>query len=314
MSVVPRVGVSSGTVPATGACPAITGDSVVDTDLFPHGFGTCMNDDSAGTSTEVSRRRLLAGGASVATVGLAGCLGTRDGEVPKPTVTSDRIDDGWRLIEESTGAVFEESYGPVTVRALESTEVYEYVDVAEAIAETFDADGSPVVFFATRIDLRPALDSLPGGIVRERLMAQVEVAAASAFHTQLRESGIENIEVVDEGTTTVTGGHTATAWVLEGEFAFDGDVPLPDGSTGDLSESVEVRARLAVWHDGTDVLVAGGAFPTEPLSAVIDDAVPDPLDGDEVLEEVTDEETRETLATDSDTFDEEISALIVSVE
>jgi len=263
--------------------------------------------------TGLTRRRLLAGGASVGAVGLAGCLGTRDGPVPEPTVTSDRIDDGWRLVEESQGTVFEESYGPVTVRALEATQVYEYVDVAEALAETFDADGSPVIFFATRIDLRPALDNLPGGVGRDRLMTEVESAASDAFRAQLRESGIENVAIVDEGITTVTGGHTATAWVLEGEFAFDGEVPLPDGSTGDVSERVEIRARLAVWHDGTDVLVSGGAFPTEPLSEVIDDAVPDLLDGDEVLDEITDEETKEALETEPETFDEEISALIVSV-
>ena len=271
-------------------------------------------EDVVGDEQPITRRRLLAGGTAVAAIGLAGCLGTRDGAVPAPTVTSDRIDDGWRLVEESSGTVFEESYGPVTVQALESTRLYEYVDVAEALAETFDADGSPVVFFATRIDLRPAIDSLPGGAGRDRLMGEVETAAIGAFRAQLREGGIENVTVIDEGITTVTGGHTATAWELEGEFGFDGGVPLPDGSTGDVDEPVEVRARLAVWHNGTDVLVSGGAFPTEPLTEVIDDAVPDLLDGEEVIAEITDEETSETLATEPEAFDEEISALIVSVE
>ena len=272
-----------------------------------------MNDDSAGASTDVTRRRLLGGGATAAAIGLAGCLGTRDGAVPGPTVTSDRIDDGWRLVEESEGTVFQQSYGPVTIRALEATQVYEYVDVAEALAETLDADASPVIFFATRIDLRPALDTLPGGVGRGRLMTEVESAATDAFRAQLRESGIENVAIVDEGITTVTGGHTATAWVLEGEFAFDGGVPLPDGSTGEISDPVAVRARLAVWHDGTDVLVAGGAFPTEPLTEVVDDAVPDPLDGDAVLDEIADDETQAALETEPEMFDEEISALIVSV-
>jgi len=56
-----------------------------------------MTDDSAGEATDLTRRRLLAGGAGVTAVGLAGCLGTRDGPVPDPSVTSDRIDD-WRRI------------------------------------------------------------------------------------------------------------------------------------------------------------------------------------------------------------------------
>lgn len=113
--------------------------------------------------TSVTRRRLLAGGAAVAVAGLAGCLGTRDGPVPEPRVTSDRIDDGWRLLDESESTVFEQSYGPVTVTALEHTRIYEYVSVAEALSEAFGASGSPVVFFATRIDIRPAIDSLPAG-------------------------------------------------------------------------------------------------------------------------------------------------------
>jgi hypothetical protein len=239
-----------------------------------------MNDSSTGDEPGTTRRRLLAAGASAGALGLAGCLGGRDGPVPEPNVSSDRIDDGWRLLDESESTVFERAYGPVTVRALERTLIYEYVSVAEALDETLDASGSPVVFFATRIDLRPALDSLPAGIGRDRLMSEVETAAVDAFRAQLRNAGIEDLEEVDEGTTTVTGGHTATAWRFEGQFALDGELPLPDGSTTAVDESVDVTARLAVWHDGTDVLVAGGAFPSEAVTAV----------------------------------DEEISALIVSVE
>ena len=267
-------------------------------------------EDAAGTT----RRRLLAAGASAAAVGLAGCLGTRDGPVPEPTVTSDRIDDGWRLLDESESTVFEQAYGPVTVRALERTLIYEYVSVAEALDETFGASGSPVAFFATRIDLRPALDGLPAGIGRDRLMTEVETAAVDAFRAQLRNAGIENLEEVDEGITTVTGGHTATAWRFEGEFALDGEVPLPDGSTTAVDETVGVTARLAVWHDGTDVLVAGGAFPSEAVTEVIGDALSVAVDGETVVESIADAETAEALATDPAAFDEEISALIVSVE
>ncbi|WP_280587337.1 hypothetical protein [Halorubrum sp. Boch-26] len=272
-----------------------------------------MNEPSSGTPTGTTRRRLLAAGASAAAVGLAGCLGTRDGPVPEPTVTSDRIDDGWRLLDESESTVFEQAYGPVTVRALERTLIYEYVSVAEALDETFGASGSPVVFFATRIDLRPSLDALPAGVGRDRLMAEVEPAAVDAFRAQLRNAGIENLEAVDEGTTTVTGGHTATAWRFEGEFALDGEIPLPDGSTTAVDEPVGATARLAVWHDGTDVLVAGGAFPSEAVTEVIGDSLPGSIDGEAVVESVGDAETAETLATDPAAFDEEISALIVSV-
>ncbi|WP_186313434.1 hypothetical protein [Halorubrum salsamenti] len=269
---------------------------------------------SMGDGTGVTRRRLLAGGAAVAVAGLAGCLGTRDGPVPEPTVTSDRIDDGWRLLDESESTVFEQSYGPVTVTALEHTLIYEYVSVAEALSETFGASGSPVVFFATRIDVRPAIDSLPADVGRDRLMSEVETAAVDAFRSQLNASGIENVEIVDQGTSTVETGHTATTWKLAGEFAFEGEAPLPDGSTTSLSETVEIESRLGVWHDGTDVLVAGGAYPAEPLTRVIDDSLPSVIDAETFLEETADEETRAALATEPAAFDEEISALLVSVE
>ncbi|WP_435097742.1 hypothetical protein [Halorubrum sp. N11] len=269
---------------------------------------------SIGDATDVTRRRLLAGGAAVGVAGLAGCLGGRDGPVPEPTVTSDRIDDGWRLLDESESTVFEQSYGPVTVTALERTLIYEYVSVAEALAETFGASGSPVVFFATRIDIRPAIDSLPAGIGRDRLMAEVETAAVDAFRSQLSASDIENVEIVDEGTSTVRSGHTATTWQLEGNFVVDGEIPLPDGSAETISETVDIESRLGVWHDGTDVLVAGGAYPAEPLTDVIDEALPNLIDAETFLEETVDEETRAALATEPAAFDEEISALLISVE
>jgi len=200
------------------------------------------------------------------------------------------------------------------VTALERTLIYEYVDVAEALAEAVGASGSPVVFFATRIDLRPAIDRLPGDVGRDRLMTEVEAAATDAFRAQLRNSGIENVEVVEEGTTTVRSGPTATAWLLAGEYAFDGEIPLPDGSTTAVAETVEIESRLAVWHDGTDVIVAGGAYPTDPLIEVVDDALPDVVDAETLVTELAGAETAEALATDPAAFDEDVSQLLISVE
>jgi hypothetical protein len=269
---------------------------------------------ATGDATGVTRRRLLAGGAAVGVAGLAGCLGGRDGAVPAPEVTSDRIEDGWRLRDESAGAIVERSYGPVTVSALEHTRIYEYAPVAEALSEAFGASGSPVVFFATRIDIRPAIDALPAGIGRDRLMAEVESAAVDAFRSQLNANGIEDVEVVDEGISTVQSGHTATTWRLEGEFAVDGEVALPTGSTASLDEPVPIGSRLGVWHDGTDVIVAGGAYPAESLTETVDGALPDAIDAETAIEAVADAEAADALATEPGTFDEDVSLLLISVE
>lgn len=255
-----------------------------------------MTDGFTGRESSLTRRRLLVSGATAGVVTTAGCLGTRDGRVPRPIVTDDRIDDGWRRIDQSESEVFEESFGPVTVRALERTDVYEYVDLAAALAETFDANGSPVIFFASRIDLRPALDGLPGGIGRDRVMEEVHPAARAAFRDQLAESGLSNVELADTDTVDVDSGHTATTDQFTAQFDVEGETLLSDGTTGAIEEVVEVEARLAVWHDGTDVLLSGGAYPTEPI-------ITDELDVE-----------ADALSAKPETFAEKIDALLVAVE
>jgi hypothetical protein len=268
--------------------------------------------ETSGRFEATTRRRLLAGGAAVGVAGLAGCLGGRAGPVPAPEVTSDRIED-WRQTDESQSTAFEQSYGPVTVRAREHTRIFEYAPVADALAETVDASGSPVVFFATRIDLRPAIDRLPADVGRDRVMGRVETAATDAFRARLRTAGIENVEVAEEMITTVRSGGTATAWRLTGEYALDGGIPLPTGSTAEIDRSLETEARLGVWHDGTGVIVAGGAYPTEPLLEVFDDALPDSVDAETAVTQLADAETAEALATDPAAFDEDVSQLLISV-
>lgn len=262
--------------------------------------------------TDLTRRRLLAAGVAAGVVATAGCLGTRDGEVPEPVVTDGSIDEDWRLVDTSDSVAFEEDFGPVTVSALERTVVYEYVDMAEAVAETFDADGSPVTFFAARIDLRPALDGLPGGFGRDRLMTEVRTAAEAAFRAQLSESGVSDVERVDSGEMTVDGGHTATTSEFIARFGIDWDVPLPDGSTTTIDDTAEMTARLAVWHDGTDVLISGGAHPAEPLSDVIDRSIDAPVDGETILEELID--GADVLSADPTLFADAVDALLPAVE
>ena len=256
------------------------------------------------------RRQLLAAGATAGAVAAGGCLGTREGAVPVPTVTDDRIEDEWRLVDESSEQVFEESYGPVTVQALSRAMVYEYVSVAEVIADTFDAEGSPVLFFSTRIDLRPAIDSLPFGLGRDRVMTEVEAAAEEAFRSELENGGIENVETTDTRTIEVDTGYEATLFGFSGTYPIDGEVSF-EGISQSFDDEIEIAARVGVWHDGTDVLLAGGAYPTNPLIEPIEETIEDaPVEVGDVL----DSDTEEALSTDPETFEEEIDALLRSVE
>lgn len=263
-------------------------------------------------STALTRRRLLASGATVGLIATAGCLGTREGDVPEPVVTHESVEEDWRLVDSSDSVAFEEDVGPVTVRALERTVVYEYVDMAEAAADAFDADGSPVTFFAARIDLRPALDQLPGGFGRDRLMEEVRAAAEAAFRSQLAGSGVSDVERTGSGETSVESGHTATTSEFVARFDIGGDVPLPDGGTTTIDGTAEMNARLAVWHDGTDVLISGGAHPAEPLSDVIDRSIDAPVDGETLIDETVDDS--DVLTAEPSRFEDAVDALIPSVE
>ena len=261
----------------------------------------------------LTRRRLLATGAAVGLAATAGCLDTREGAVPEPVVTDDRIDEDWRLVDESNEVIFEESLGPITLQALEHTHIYEYVPVAEALVETLGAEGSPVLFFATRVDIRPAIDRLPGGVGLGRLMEEIRPAAEEAFRRQLDEGGVEDVTLEETDSTTVASGHTATTALFTAGYPIEGETPLPDGSTEPVDNVVEIEARLGVWHDGTDVIVSGGAYPTEPLNDVLSRALPDDVPETPLLDEV-DDTHEDALATEPETFAETVDALLISVE
>lgn len=258
----------------------------------------------------LSRRRLLATTAAIGAVGLAGCLGTREGEVPAPIVTNGRIDDGWRLVEEMSETVFSQDVGPVAVEAHARSVVYEYASVADALAEALDASGSPVLFFTVRIDLRPAVDGLPLGLGRPQLMDEVEPAAAEAFRQLLREGGIENVQTVATSEIDIDAGHQATEFLFTGHFPVAGTMDLGTGLTGSIADEFEIESRLAIWHDGTDVLLAGGAYPTEPLDAVFANAIGDAPVG---LAELVGEDHSATLTQDPETYAEEVEQLLRSV-
>jgi len=133
------------------------------------------------------------------------------------------------------------------------------------------------IAFATRIDIDPALDRLPGGIGRAELMDRIEEAGVNGFEDQLGATGIEDVETVGETTITTDAGDETTATEYEGAYAFD-DVtfPVTDDRTitlegGDLS----VSGWLATWHDGTGPLIAGGVYPGENFTRTVEEALTD---------------------------------------
>ena len=103
-------------------------------------------------------------------------------------------------------------------------------------------------------------------------------------------------------------GYTATMLHYAGQFPVKNDVFLEDGTTEPASVTLALTARLAVWHDGRDVLMGGGVSPADPVAEALKASVsPDVTFAEDPIE-------NETLSAHPDTFTEAIETLIVAME
>lgn len=204
---------------------------------------------------------------AAATTALAGCS-TAVAEVPPPNIPEKRLrDGGWHRTGESDEVVFDRTYAGVRVTATQHTLQYADRALREEIRErTLGAVDSPLaVFFATRVDFTPDLDGLPMGIGRDQLLSTVEESAKGQFERQLESAGLQNIRERDTGTLTVNTGERADLTRYAAEFPFQGfEVQVTEDRSVSLEGgSFTVAGRIAVWHHGDYVLIAGGANPAQ---------------------------------------------------
>ena len=154
-----------------------------------------------------------------------------------PTLPDDRL-AGWRRVERTTDRPFE--LGPVAVTA--TTVVYEDERLRQRLRETTGIDGQWRFFFASRLAISPATP--PSGALR-RLVTD---RARRGFRDRLRDRGFESPAERDRRTIRIDGTEAEVT-------AYDATCRL--GGV-DLS----VVGWLAVWPDGSEFLLAGGAYPT----------------------------------------------------
>jgi hypothetical protein len=154
-----------------------------------------------------------------------------------PTLPEDRL-AGWRQVDRTTDRPFE--VGPVAVTA--TTVVYEDERLRRRLHETTDIDDQWRFFFASRLAISPTTP--PSGALR-RLVTD---RARRGFRDRLRDRGFESPAERDRRTIRIDG-------VEADVTAYDATCRL-----GDLRLSVV--GWLAVWPDGTEFLLAGGAYPT----------------------------------------------------
>ncbi|GGN96630.1 hypothetical protein [Haloarcula pellucida] len=224
----------------------------------------------------MDRRDYLAVGASVGAAAMSGCSSFfAAAETPKPSVPSDRLESGgWEQSGENSGTVLEESYGPVTLQAVQHTLQYQDVALQQTVADRTlgRMETALSVWFASRIDFSPNLDNLPAGVGQAQIVDQVQANARDQFERQMENQGLTSIERTGTGSVDIDTGETAETVNLGAVYPFE-------GISFDISETerveipptdIGISAILAVWHHGDYVLVSGGAYPEENFEQSID--------------------------------------------
>ncbi len=254
-------------------------------------------DDPAGDDGyPITRRQAIAGGGIVVLLG--GGLGIshvlRPARAVHPTVPeADLENNGWVQIAETSDTVLDDAAGPVNVEAIASTVQYEDQGLVRQIQDTpvqieyrgqtstetlgsytNEFEQSMGVFAATKIDITPHLDELPGGIGRAEVMDAVETQARAQFEQQLRDAGLENVSREGTSTLEVDTGQDATLDDYRATATFEQTQATVQGTTLDIAgDEIEIAGYLALWHNGRNVLIGAGAHPNENYADAVTDTV-----------------------------------------
>jgi hypothetical protein len=204
----------------------------------------------------------LAGLATAATVPIAGCS-TGVGDVPAPELPESRM-DGWTRIDEATETVFEEEVGDATIEGTAHTVAYEDEQLRGDVEAAIGEIDHPVAILATS---RVAFSGGIGGPAGTDagIADRVETTARERFESRLREAGIENIERASAETVTVDSGAEARYRRYVADLALDSDAAAATGI-----DAIPMAGDLATWRAEASSLIAGAAYPAEPLSATIE--------------------------------------------
>lgn len=223
----------------------------------------------------MDRRAFLAGVGTAGVAGLAGCSspsteGSTDGsggrtDVPAPGVDARALESGgWERTDELAEQVLDTSVSVVEVEGYSHTLVYGNRALRDRLRrETLGAFDAPVMqFFASRIELDPAVDDLPFGIGLDRILTRMHERAEGTFVGRLRDQGLSNPRTVDRATPDLDRGRTTT---YAAEFDYGAmEIPIAGGEAMTVpGGSLAVRGLVSVWKGEGSLFVAGGACPGE---------------------------------------------------
>ncbi|MFB6094945.1 MAG: hypothetical protein ABEJ71_00635 [Halodesulfurarchaeum sp.] len=220
----------------------------------------------------MQRRDVLIAAGTGALASLSGCQ-TAVGAVALPDVPEEQLEaGGWKQRSVNRGrTVLNRNFGPVSVKAVASSVVYTDVELSRTVAERTlgMVDATLAMFFATRIDMAPAIDEL--GPIQEKVERLIMDTAGQKLRTRLQGVGLEDVTKTGTGTLTVDTGQEARLRTYRANYPVpDFTFPVTDGTTVTIpGTDLAIEALLAVWASDAGYLVAGGAYPAENYSKSI---------------------------------------------
>lgn len=262
-----------------------------------------IDNDSAATDARddsdfpLTRRQAIAGGGLLALVGAGVGVShvIRPARAAQPAAPTDELDEnGWVMTDQTTETVLDDAAGPVNVEAIASSVQYEDEGLKNDIKETevvieylgqtatetlgdylgSEFEQSMGIFAASKIDLTPHIDELPAGIGRTEVMEPLETQAQAQFEQQLTDAGLEDVRQVEDDTFEIETGQEASFFGYRATFTFEDTETSLQGTTIEIpGDVIELAGYLAIWHNGTNALIAAGAHPNENYADTITDTV-----------------------------------------
>lgn len=173
-----------------------------------------------------------------------------------PTVETDP----WERVDEWTETAFDSRF--VTVEAHNA--VYERPEFREQVEHLLpaDIDQSMRALFTTGLSMDP---SPPGSETPEKLLGVAAPYARREFRGSLTEDGLLDVEHTGSQEMRLRGRRTAKA------FQYDAGYPLNGDALGTPETPVlSIRVWAAIWPTAEAFDMAGGIYPLESLTAVVD--------------------------------------------
>lgn len=178
-----------------------------------------------------------------------------DSSLPSPPPALDTAD--WEQYEQSSGVVF----SLPTAEIREHTLVYEDARLRATIREQTNGKLDRVwrFFFVTRLTISPPP---PPGVGTASWYPTIAAEARDGFADDLRERGFETVERHRGQRMRTKAGKRARL------TKFTADSPVDrDGTVSQLP----TEGWLAIWADGSEFRLTGGAYPTAFDGALTDD-------------------------------------------